>query len=440
MNNLKMICKELHSFLILWSTQSLSLLGSSMTSFALILWTYQEKGSALTTALLSVCSYAPYIAMSIFAGALSDKWNKKMTLLASDSFAAICTVAVLALLGTGQLQIWHLYALNALNGLMGTVQQPAMDVTITLLVPKKHYQRISGLRSLSGSVVNILTPVAATTLYALFGLSAVIYFDLATFLCAFVTLCLWIKIPAAGDGPEEKESLIQSAKAGLSYLWSNRGILDLMLFLAAINLTASMYNAAFPAMLLSRAGGGETALAAVNTATGLAMVAGSIAVSLLPEPKSRIRVICNTLLLSMSTENFILAFGSSVPVWCIGGVLGWIWIPIMNANMDVVMRSFIPAQMQGRVYAARNTLQFFTIPIGYLLGGLLVDRVFEPFMALQYSGASDGAGSTAAMWCSLFGSGKGSGAALFFFVIGILGVATCLAFRRDKHIWKLEER
>ncbi len=433
MNNLKMICKELHSFLILWSTQSLSLLGSSMTSFALLLWTYEEKGSALTTALLAVCSYAPYVAMSIFAGALSDKWNKKLTLLVSDSFAAVCTFVVLVLLKTGQLEIWHLYALNALNGLMGTVQQPAVDVTVTLIVPKKHYQWVSGLRSLSGSVVNILTPVAATTLYAVFGLSAVVYFDLATFLCAFVTLCLWIKIPEGKCAGEGKEPLVQSAKAGLSYLWSNRGILDLMLFLAAINLTASMYNAAFPAMLLSRAGGGETALAAVNTATGLAMLAGSIAASLLPEPKSRIRVICNTLLLAMSTENFILALGTSIPVWCIGGVLGWIWIPIMNANMDVVMRSHIPVEMQCRVYAARNTLQFVTIPIVFLLGGLLVDRVFEPFMAVQSSAG------TASLWCSLFGSGKGAGAALFFFVIGILGVVTCLMFRRDKHIWKLEE-
>ena len=78
------------------------------------------------------------------------------------------------------------------------------------------------------------------------------------------------------------------------------------------------------------------------------MVAGSIAASLLPAPKSRIRVICNTLLLSMSTENFILAFGSSAPVWCLGGVLGWIWIPIMNANMDVVLRTHIPVYMQGQ--------------------------------------------------------------------------------------------
>ena len=72
---------ELKSFLILWFTQLLSTLGSSMTSFALVLWSYQDRGSALTTALLSVCSYAPYVLVSIFAGALSDRWNKKATML-----------------------------------------------------------------------------------------------------------------------------------------------------------------------------------------------------------------------------------------------------------------------------------------------------------------------------------------------------------------------
>lgn len=430
MKNLKLLINELHSFLILWSTQSLSLLGSSMTNFALVIWTYQEKESALTTALLSVCSYAPYVIMSIFAGALSDKWNKKVTMLASDSFAAICTVVVLVLLKTGNLEIWHLYCLNALNGLMGTVQQPAGDVTISLITPKKHYQKVSGMRSFSSSLINILTPVAATTIFAAFGLDAVIYFDLSTFVIAFGALSLFVKIPKVDRNDDKGEKLLQSAKSGLLYLKEHQGILRLILFLAMINLTASMYNAAFPAMVLSRTGGGEGALGLVNTVTGIAMVAGSLMVAVMPEPKSRVRVICNTLLLSMSTENFILAFGNSVPVWCLGAVLGWIWIPIMNANMDVLFRSYIPVEMQGRVYSARNTLQFFTIPIGYFLGGILVDKVFEPFMAMQGQDA---------IWTVLFGSGKGSGAALFFMVLGVIGVVTCLVFRRDKEIWKLEE-
>lgn len=421
--------KELRPFLILWSTQSFSGLGSAMTNFALIVWSYEQQGSALTTALLSVCSYAPYVLMSIFAGALSDKWNKKATMLICDSFAAACSIAVLILLQTGGLKIWHLYCLNALNGLMNTLQQPAADVTTSLLVPEKHYQKTSGMRSFSNSLVNILTPVTATALLAFTSMQAVIIFDLLTFAVAFISLLCFVKIPRIPLNTEKQESVLQSAGSGLRYLHHNRGILHLIFFLAAINFTASIYNAAFPAMVMSRQGGGEVALGTVNTAIGVAMLLGSMAASMLPVPKSRVRMVCNTLLLSMSTENFFLAFGRTVPLWCIGAVLGWICIPIMNANMDVIFRTHVPIAMQGRVYAARNTLQFFTIPVGYFLGGLLVDKIFEPLMAAQPSEA---------FLAMIFGTGKGSGAAFLFFILGIMGVLTCLLFRRDPHIWQLE--
>jgi predicted MFS family arabinose efflux permease len=368
--------------------------------------------------------------MSIFAGALSDKWNKKTTMLISDSFAALCTVVVLVLMQTGKLEIWHLYCLNALNGLMNTIQQPAADVTISILTPKKHYQKVSGMRSFSNSLISIMTPIIATTLLTLTNMQVIIAFDLLSFGVAFISLLCFVKIQKVQNENIKKESVIRSAKSGLSYLKHNRGILNLILFLAAINFTASVYNATFPAMLLSREGGGEVALGIVNTVTGIAMLVGSVVASIMPTPKSRVRVIFNALLLSMSTENFFLAFGKSVPIWCIGAVLGWLAIPIMSANMDVVFRNYIPIDMQGRVYSARNTLQFFTIPIGYFLGGLLVDKVFEPFMATQQSSG----------WLvTIFGMGKGSGAALLFFFLGIIGILTCLIFRKNTHIWRLEK-
>ena len=429
--NIETNVRELKPFLILWITQSFSTLGSAMTNFALVIWSYQQQGSALTTALLAVCSYAPYVLMSIFAGALSDRWNKKAVMLLCDSFAALCSVSVLVLLITGNLRIWHLYLINALSGLMNTVQQPASDVSVSLLVPPKHYQKVSGMRSLSNSLVTVLTPVLATATLAYTGIRVVILFDLITFAAAFTALLFFVSIPqAAARIGTVSETVWQSAKSGLRYLRDNRGILDLILFLAVINFTASIFSAALPAMMLSRAGGGEYALGAVNTAAGIAALLGSIAVTLLPAPKSRVRAICNCLLFSMSTENFILAFGRNTPVWCLGAVLGWIFIPVMGANMDVLFRSKIPIDMQGRVYSVRNTLQFFTIPLGYLCGGVLVDRVFEPFMVRQMPGS---------LWITLFGSGKGSGAALLFLVIGVFGALSCLPFRADRHIWRLEE-
>src|SRR5574344_1708811 len=124
----KEMIRELKTFGILWSTQSLSQLVSEMTSFALTLWLYQKTGSALQTALLSICTYSPYVLMSIFAGAVSDRWDKKKIMLFSDTFAAFTTVAVLILLKTELLTPAVMYALNAVNGLMNTVQQPASDV------------------------------------------------------------------------------------------------------------------------------------------------------------------------------------------------------------------------------------------------------------------------------------------------------------------------
>ncbi|MEG1657324.1 MAG: MFS transporter [Christensenellaceae bacterium] len=423
--------KELRSFLILWSTQSFSALGSAITGFALIIWSYQQAGSALTTALLSVCTYAPYVLMSIFAGALSDRWNKKTTMLVCDTIAALTTVVVLILLQTNTLQIWHLYCINAVNGLMNTVQKPAADVTVTLLTPQKHYQKVSGLQSFSNSLVTILTPMVATPVLAFFGIKAVIFFDLFTFCVAFISLLCFIRIPQIQTAKENAESVLASAKAGLQYLKQNCGILHIILFFSLVNLTASIYNAALPAMLLSRNGGSETALGIINAVTGVTMMLGSIIASVVPAPKSRVRVICNALLISMSTENFFLAFGQTIPIWCIGAFLGWISIPLMNANMDVLFRSNIPIEMQGRVFAARNTLQFFTIPVGYFLGGILIDKVFEPFMAAQNP---DG------FMHMVFGLGKGSGAAVLFFVIAVFGALTCLVFRKDPHIWVLESK
>lgn len=429
MNKTKQFFRGLRTFIPLWATQSFSTLGSSMTSYALIIWTYSERGSALTTALLSVSSYAPYVLLSIFAGALSDRWDKKRTLLCCDSLAALSTIIVLILLAGGNLEVWHLYIINAFNGTMNAVQQPASDVAVTLLTPREQYQRACGMRAFSNSLVTVLTPVIAVTVLSFWGLAAVIAFDLITFTVAFITLAFFIHIPDISGRQKKPQSILASSREGLAYVKSNRGIFSLIFFLAAINLTASIYEAALPAMLLSRNGGGKTALGLVTFCTGLANITGSIIASFKAAPKSRVKTICNALLFSMSTENFLLAFGKSTPVWCLGALLGWLVIPLMNTNLDVLFRSNIPVEMQGRVYAIRNAFQFFTIPLGYLLGGFCIDYVLEPFMLTQ---------SENTFLVLLFGSEKGSGTALLYFILGIAGVGTCLVYRKNKYIWELE--
>ena len=420
---------ELKDFLILWSTQSISQLGSSMTGFSLTLWLYEKTGSSLSTAALTICSYAPYVLMSIFAGALTDRFDKKKTMLGCDTFAAICTIIVFVLFRTNSLMVWHLYALNAISGLMNTVQQPASEVAMTLIMPEKDYQKTSGLRSLSRSLISILNPLIATALYSFIGLNGVIAVDISSFLVAFTALLFFVKIPENKN--DKKESVLVLAKEGLMFLRENPLVMDLILFMSGVNLAASAFDAVLPGYVLPNPKGGSSVLGIVTSCSGIAMIVGSLAVSVLPKPKNRVKIIYLTMLFSLGTENFLLAFSREPLLWCIGQIIGWILVPIMSANMDVILRTTIPVELQGRVYACRNTLQFFTIPIGLFLGGFMVDHVCEPFMRMY---------GDLPVLKTLFGTGKGSGAAIMMLILGVSGSFTCIITGKNLKKYQYSEK
>lgn len=406
---------ELKDFLVLWSTQSISQLGSSITGFALTLWLYEQTGSSLSTAALTICSYGPYVLMSIFAGALTDRFNKKSTMLVCDVFAAICTMIVFVLYRTNSLMVWHLYILNMISGLMNTVQQPASEVALTLIMPEKYYQKTSGLRSLSSSLISVLNPLIATALYSLIGLNGVIAVDIGSFMIAFFTLLFFVEIPDKKNA--KRESVLVLAKEGLIFLRENPLVLTLLLFMSGVNLAASAFDAVLPGYVLPNPKGGTTVLGIVTSCSGVAMIVGSLVVSVLPKPKNRVKIIYLTMLFSLGTENFLLAFSREPLLWCVGQIIGWIVVPVMSANLDVILRTTIPVELQGRVYACRNTLQFFTIPIGLLIGGFMVDHICEPFMSVH---------GDFPILKTLFGTGKGSGAALMMLILGISGSLICM--------------
>lgn len=417
--SMKNTLKELRTFILLWSTQALSQLGSSMTSFALSIWVYEKTGSALQSAGLLVSNYLPYVLVSIFAGALSDKWNKKKTMLVCDSLAGVCTVIVFVLLSKGLLQPWHMYIINAINGLMNTFQQPASEVAMSIITPRKYYHNASGMKTFSRSLVTIFNPILATTIYSFFGMNVICIIDLCTFVVAFVVLLLFIEIKE--DKKEKGENnTIELIKEGGRYLQTNKLILYIILFLSGINFVASAFDTVITPLVLSKTNGNEQILGLVTSFSGIAMLAASIITTVTPEPKNKAKTIYIALFVSMLIENFLIAFSESPALWCIGQVFGWFPIPFFNASYDALFNSTIPENMRGRVYSYRNSLQFFTIPLGNLFGGFMVDSICEPLMANQ---------SSTSTLCKLFGVGLGSGAALAMFILGILGIIVCVVFR-----------
>ncbi len=145
-------------FTVVWVGQMISMLGTGMTRFALTIWAWQLTGSATALALVGFFSFGPIVLFSPIAGALVDRWNRKLVMMLSDLAAGMSTVAIFVLYATGHLEIWHLYVAGAFAGTFESFQWPAYSAAITTMVDKKHYARASGMLSLAESISGIAAP------------------------------------------------------------------------------------------------------------------------------------------------------------------------------------------------------------------------------------------------------------------------------------------
>ncbi|MGD2207122.1 MAG: MFS transporter, partial [Anaerolineae bacterium] len=119
------------TFVVVWLGQVVSLLGSTMTWFALSIWAYDITGQATALALMSLVSFGPTVLLSPIAGALVDRWNRKWVMILSDLSAGLATLVVLLVHVTGNLQIGHIYLVGLLAAAFQAFQYPAYSAAIT---------------------------------------------------------------------------------------------------------------------------------------------------------------------------------------------------------------------------------------------------------------------------------------------------------------------
>lgn len=411
-------------YVVFWLSQSVSQLGSSMTSFALVLWAYEKTGSAMSVSLMSFCRYLPYILVSLFAGAFVDSHRKKSIMLVSDAIAAIGSLAIFLSGAAGVLDIWQIYTVNFVIGFMNSVQNPAMSVAIGRMVPRERLGQVSGMKSFSSNLITIFSPAIASAVYAFRGLHAVILVDLFSFLFAFLVLLLFIYVPEEEGTQKKRISPLQGCAEGFQFLRLHRGLWTIAVTMWVINFLSRLtYENILSPMLIARSGG-TAAVGVVNAVLGVGGVVGGLLVSIGKMPKDNIKLIYFSAGLSFLMGDMLMALGQNSLVWALAGVAASIPIPFINAGQNVILYQNIPSEMQGRVFAVRNALQYSSIPAGILLGGFLADSVFEPFMA------SDSA--LAELLHHLVGYGNGSGMAVMFLCTSICGTLFSLLCYRSK--------
>ena len=177
-------------FTIVWFGQVISLMGSAMSGFALTIWAWQITGQATALALMGFFSFGPTVLFSPIAGALVDRWNKKLVMMISDLAAGLSTIAILILYTSGHLQIWHMYVAGAFSGFFQAFQWPAYSSAISVMVPKAQYTRAAGMMSLAEWGSGIFAPVLAGALIGLIGIGPILWIDIATFIFAITALLI----------------------------------------------------------------------------------------------------------------------------------------------------------------------------------------------------------------------------------------------------------
>lgn len=417
-------------YIVFWLSQALSQLGSSMTSFALILWVYTQKGTAMTVSLMTFFNYIPYIIVSLFAGTFVDNYSKKKIMLVSDSIAAICSLAMLFLSIRSELQIWNIYLVNFIIGFMNAFQGPASAVAIGKVVPKEKLEQVSGMNSFSGNLVAVLSPIFAASLFAWGGLNLILVIDLMSFIFAFLVLIFVLRIPEDLSQKVKKKSVFIGGNEGFQFLKQNNGIFIIIITMALLNFFSRLtYENILSPMILSRSANDSVTLGIVNAVMGIGGIVGGIIVSTGKVRANSAKMIYISAFVSFLLGDIMMGIGRNVIVWSIAGLAACLPIPFINAGQMVILYQNIPEEIQGRIFAVRNAIQFSSIPLGILLGGFLADYVFEPFMLKE----------SAVTLClqMLVGEGAGSGMAVMFLCTGILGALFSFIFYQRKDIRNL---
>jgi DHA3 family macrolide efflux protein-like MFS transporter len=420
--------RSMRIFVIVWTGQFVSLLGSGLTKFALGVWIFLETGSVTPLALIALFTVIPHIVLGPFVGTLVDRWDRRKAMILSDSGDALCTLALATLLYVDHLEIWHVFVIALVSSGFSTFQWPAYSAATTLIVPKKHLSRAAGMVQTAQSASNILSPMIAGLLVVTIKIWGVFAIDFATFLFALVTLLI-VRIPkpeTTADGKKGKGSFLKEVAYGWSYIRARSGLLALLIFFAGTNLAYSSFSVLFTPMVLSFAS--PASLGTLESAGGIGMFIGGVLLSVWGGPRKRIYGVLGFGFLSGVAAIFLGIRPNLLIIAC-ANFACLFTVPFIGGCSQAIWQVKTAPDVQGRVFSLRRAISWSTTPVSLLLLGPLADKVFEPAMAAE--------GILRESVGTIIGTGPGRGIALLTILLGVFVIIItiiCFLYPRLRYV------
>ena len=378
-NNSKSSRDWMAPFFLIWSGQAMSLLGSQLVQFALIWWLTQTTGSATVLATAVLVGLLPQIVLGPLAGAIVDRWNRRMLMMLADCLVAMATVGLAVLFWTGLVQIWHVYALMLLRSAFGLFHWSAMQASTSLMVPKEHLSRIQGLNQVLNGVMNIGAAPLGALLLVWLPMQGILAIDFVT--AAIAVACLFfVAIPQperhlSTQPGEGQTGLWQDVRDGLRYVWAWPGLMLIAGLATLINLVLNPTNALQPLLVTNHFHGQAFHLAWMESAWGIGVVAGGLTLSAWGGFRRRVLTsLVGIIVLGAGIAALGLipasGFRVAVAVLFVVGFTG----PMIDGPLFAVLQSVVAPEMQGRVFLLVVSMAKAISPLGLIIAGPLADR------------------------------------------------------------------
>ncbi|HEX9062961.1 MAG TPA: MFS transporter [Clostridia bacterium] len=423
MNNQNRVFKK---FLVVWIGQLISSIGSGLTAFALGVFVFQKTNSATSFSLIILSSFLPSFILLPFTGVLADRFDRKKMMIIGDAGAVTGLLYILLTMSFGDIRIWHTYIGVALSSVFSAIQNPAYKAAVSDLVSEELYSQASGLIQLAGSAQYLISPVVAGILMSIFDIKLILKIDIATFIIAVAAVFMITK-QGSISRKNEGQNFINDMVDAFRYLNSRKGVLMLVLMVSLVCFYIALLQSLFGPMMLAITDSRTLGIALSISASG--MLLSSLVIGVRGIGKNKVFILSAFLTLA-GMFYALMGMFTSVTVITIFGFLFFFTLPFVNTNLEVLIRSNVDNEKQGRVWA----IVYSVSQVGYILAfgsaGFLADRLFNP---LFYSN-----GPFAQILKGIIGTGQGRGIGLMFVISGILVAVLGVTIGRVKKIKALE--
>ncbi|MBO5112325.1 MAG: MFS transporter [Lachnospiraceae bacterium] len=358
-------------FMLLWSGEFISAIGSGLTSFGLSVYVFRQTGSAASMGLVTLLAFLPTLLFSVPAGVLADKYDRRLLMLIGDGFSALGIVYILICMLQGEAKLYQICVGVFVSAVFSSLLEPSYRATVTDLLTKEEYSKASGLVSIAGSARYLISPVLAGILLAVSDIRLLFVIDISTFILTVISTAV-VRKGIATKETENQSGFFKSLTEGWRAIADRRGVLLLILVSSVMTCFMGAIQILSEPLILDFAD--STTLGIAQTVCASGMLVSGLFLGMRGIKKGYVKVLAISLFLTGIT---MIGFGirENIYIICLFGFLFFATLPFANNCLDYLVRTNIPDELQGRAWGVIGFLSQIGYVVAYGLAGVAADGI-----------------------------------------------------------------